>query len=319
MLGPILLAALVARCFGSLAGLVALTAFLYRIPRGPTGATPFYSTLLYSGNFAQALFYLTLLAYVGLAEKHRLRYVLTGLLLGLTFLGHAAPFLVLLVLFLVEFARAATRDPRTALKVYALLFGTAALAAMPLLVSSSGATSEILNPRRRSGPLVGHLTAIRRQIDHHTWAARGACRALMRTSAVRGSSGSPAPPSRPLVRGRGVDGRRSLAAPRGLHEGRATGTDQYGARPYGRGPGNGSTGQAWTKPRATLAGTDEVGRHGRRGVAGFAVLPAQARRAGPRAPASFTIPLSRRALTPTDGCGVPCVPTTSCCRPTTEL
>jgi hypothetical protein len=173
MLGPILLAALVARCFGSLAGLVALTAFLYRIPRGPTGATPFYSTLLYSGNFAQALFYLTLLAYVGLAEKHRLRYVLTGLLLGLTFLGHAAPFLVLFVLFLVEFARAATGDPRTALKRYALLFGTAALAAMPLLVSIVGRYHlEILNPAPTQwAAWSATWTAIRRQIDHHTWAA----------------------------------------------------------------------------------------------------------------------------------------------------
>ena len=112
MLGPILLAALVARCFGSLASLVALAVFLYQVPRGPTGAAPFYSTLLYSGNFAQALFYLTLLAYVSLAEERRARYVLTGALLGLTFLGHAAPFVVLAVLFFVEFTRAAWRDPR---------------------------------------------------------------------------------------------------------------------------------------------------------------------------------------------------------------
>jgi hypothetical protein len=173
ILGPILLAALVARCFGSLASLVALAVFLYRIPRGPTGATPFYSTLLYSGNFAQALFYLTLLTYVSLAEKHRLRYVLTGLLLGLTFLGHAAPFVVLLVLFLAEFARAAARDPRAALERYGLLFATAALAAMPLLVSIVGRYHlGILNP----APTMwiawsATWTAIRRQMDLHTWAA----------------------------------------------------------------------------------------------------------------------------------------------------
>ncbi len=126
MLGPILLAALVARCFGSLAGLVALTAFLYRVPRGPTGLGPFYSTFLYSGNFAQALFFLTLLAYVSLPERKRLRYVLTGLCLGLTFLAHAGAFLVLAVLFFVELSRDATRDPREALRRYALLFAMAA-------------------------------------------------------------------------------------------------------------------------------------------------------------------------------------------------
>jgi hypothetical protein len=173
MLGPILLAALVARCFGSLASLVALAVFLYQAPRGPTGAAPFYSTLLYSGNFAQALFYLTLLAYVSLAAKHRLRYVLTGLLLGLTFLGHAAPFVVLVVLFLVEFARTAAREPRAALERYGILFATAALAATPLLVSIVGRYHlEILNP----APTLwvawsATWTAMRRQMDHLTWAA----------------------------------------------------------------------------------------------------------------------------------------------------
>jgi hypothetical protein len=138
ILAPILFAAIVARCFGSLAGLVALTVYLYRIPRGPTGATPFYSTLLYSGNFAQALFFLTLLAYVSLAKRRRLRYVLTGLLLGLTFLGHAAPFVVLAVFFAVEFARDAARDTEGALRRFGLLFTTAALAAAPLLISIVG-------------------------------------------------------------------------------------------------------------------------------------------------------------------------------------
>ena len=173
MLGPILLAALVARWFGPLASLVALAVFLHQVPRGPTGAVPFYSTLLYSGNFAQALFYLTLLAYVSLAETHRRRYVLTGLLLGLTFLGHAAPFVVLLVLFGVEFVRAAARHPRTALERYGLLFAAAALAAMPLLVSIVGRYQlEILNPAPTKWVAWSATwTAIRRQVDHHTWAA----------------------------------------------------------------------------------------------------------------------------------------------------
>jgi hypothetical protein len=173
MLGPILFAALVARCFGSLASLVALTAFLYRIPRGPSGATPFYSTLLYSGNFALGLFFLTLLAYVSLPEKNRLRYVLTGLSLGLTFLGHPGPFVVLSVVFLLEFARAAARDPGAALKHYALLFAMAALAAMPLLVSIVGHYHlRIQNPVPTQWiAWSATATAIGRQMDRHTLAA----------------------------------------------------------------------------------------------------------------------------------------------------
>ena len=178
MLGPILFAALVARLFGSLASLVALTMFLYRIPRGPTGALPLHSTLLYSGNFAQALFYLTLLAYVGFPEKHRFRYAATGLLLGLAFLGHAAPFVVLSPLFLAEFARAAAREPRTALKRYSLLFAAAALAATPLLVSIVGRYHlQVRNPAPTQWiAWSATSTAIARQVDGYTWTA---CLALV--------------------------------------------------------------------------------------------------------------------------------------------
>jgi hypothetical protein len=115
-----------------------LTLFLYPIPWGPKGAEPFRAGLLYNANFVQALFYLTLLVYVSLPEKHRYRHLVTGLLLGLTFLGHAGPFLVLSVFFAVELARDARRDPRGALRRYGLLFAMATLAAAPLLVSIVG-------------------------------------------------------------------------------------------------------------------------------------------------------------------------------------
>jgi hypothetical protein len=178
ILAPILFAALVARCFGSLAGVVALTVFLYHVPRGPTGAVPFYSPWLYNSNFAQALFYLTLLVYLSLDEGRWRRYLLTGLLLGLTFLGHTAPFLVLCVLFMVECARHATRDPRAALERYGLLFAMAALAATPLLVSIVGRYHlEIRNP----APMLwvswsASWPALQRQIDRYTWSA---CAALV--------------------------------------------------------------------------------------------------------------------------------------------
>jgi hypothetical protein len=180
LLGPILFAALVFRWFGSLAGLVALAAFLYRTPRGPSGATPFYSTLLYSGNFALGLFVLTLLVYVSLPEGRRLRYVLTGLCLGVTLLGHAGPFVVLSALLLLELARAAARDPRAALPRYALLFATAALAAMPLLVSIVGHYHlRVLNPAPAHWVAwSATATAMGRQVDRYTWAACAALVAL---------------------------------------------------------------------------------------------------------------------------------------------
>jgi hypothetical protein len=176
LLAPILFAALAARLLGPPASLVALTVFLYRIPRGPTGATPFYSTLLYSGNFALGLFFLTLLAYVALPEKSRLRYALTGVALGVTLLGHAGPFVVLVVLFLLEFARAAVRDPRAALRDFALLFATAALAATPLLVSIVGHYHlRILNPVPSQWVAwSATATAMGRQVDRYTGAALAA-------------------------------------------------------------------------------------------------------------------------------------------------
>jgi hypothetical protein len=173
LLGPILFAVLVARCFGSLAGLVALTVFLFRIPRGPTGVSPLYSTLLYSGNFALGLFFLTLLPYVSLPEGRRLRYALTGLFLGLTLLGHAGPFVVLAGLFALELARAAVREPRAALARYALLGATAALAAMPLLVSIVGHYHlRILNPAPTQWiAWSATATAMGRQVDRYAWMA----------------------------------------------------------------------------------------------------------------------------------------------------
>lgn len=180
LLGPLLFAALAARLFGPLASLVALTVFLYRVPRGPSGATPFYSTLLYSGNFAMALFFLTLLAYVAFPERSRTRYVLTGVALGLTLLGHAGPFVVLVVLFLVELTRDATRDPRAAVRDFALLFGAAALAATPLLVSIVGHYHlRILNPVPAHWiAWAATATAMGRQVDRGTWAAVAALAVL---------------------------------------------------------------------------------------------------------------------------------------------
>ena len=138
MLGPVLLALLLARLFDPPAGLVALAVYLYGAPWGGGASTPLYSAFLYSSFFAPALFFLTLLVFAAFPEGKRRRYVLTGLLLGLTFLAHTAPFLILCVIFCIEALREARRDWRGASIRYGLLFGAAALAATPFLVSIIG-------------------------------------------------------------------------------------------------------------------------------------------------------------------------------------
>jgi hypothetical protein len=60
---------------------------------------PSYSPWLYSRNFVQAWFYLTLVVYIKARSRRTRRwYVATGVLLGVTFLGHSAPALLLIII-----------------------------------------------------------------------------------------------------------------------------------------------------------------------------------------------------------------------------
>jgi hypothetical protein len=88
---PIAFYLLVFRLVGPACALASLVGFLF-VVRGPTWATPTYSPWLYASVFAQTFFYLTLAAYSGaITLERRWLFVLTGVLLGVTFLTHTAP------------------------------------------------------------------------------------------------------------------------------------------------------------------------------------------------------------------------------------
>lgn len=80
--------------FGWPTALLALTGFLF-VREEPSWAAPAYSPWLFSGSFAQAFFYLSLAAYLRAARRNTwLSHMAVGLLVGLTFLAHAAPALM---------------------------------------------------------------------------------------------------------------------------------------------------------------------------------------------------------------------------------
>ena len=92
-----------------------------------------YSPWLFPRNFAQAPFYLALLALLRSWQHRRPRdFVIAGALLGITFLAHTAPALVLGVLALAGFVRRPARPGAFAGLV--LLLVTALLVSLPFLV-----------------------------------------------------------------------------------------------------------------------------------------------------------------------------------------
>jgi hypothetical protein len=97
ILAPVAFFFLVGGLFGRLAAAAATLDFLFvRDPGDPAWLSPSYSPWLFSAAFAQGLFYLALLSYrAALASDARRWHVATGALLGLTFLGHTAPALIL--------------------------------------------------------------------------------------------------------------------------------------------------------------------------------------------------------------------------------
>ena len=108
-----------------------------RDPVGPPWLSPAYSPWLYSAAFVQALFYASLLAYRrALATGAVVPFLLAGLLLGLTFLGHTAPALLLATVVassLVADLRAGKGG--ASVRNHVLLSVAAALTAAPLLWS----------------------------------------------------------------------------------------------------------------------------------------------------------------------------------------
>lgn len=97
VLGPVAFYVLVVALFGRWTALVALAIFLFCSgDSGPSYASSTYSPWLFVANFMQAFYYVTLLVLYRAVHSERLReFALVGVLLGLTFLGHTAPALLL--------------------------------------------------------------------------------------------------------------------------------------------------------------------------------------------------------------------------------
>lgn len=114
LLAPIGFYLLVARLFDRKVGAAATLAFLFFNPGDfPSWTSATYSPWLFPGNFVQSLFYLGLLwLHRALSDGRWRSWLLSGLLLGLCFLGHTAPALLLGMLVLLGSAfglRAAAR------------------------------------------------------------------------------------------------------------------------------------------------------------------------------------------------------------------
>ena len=83
--------------FGRWAALAATAYLLFAVPvDAPSWAHATYSPWLFAPTFAQCLFYLTLLAYRRMRRTRRRSWaVVTGVALGITFLGHVVPAVLL--------------------------------------------------------------------------------------------------------------------------------------------------------------------------------------------------------------------------------
>jgi hypothetical protein len=92
---PIAFYAMAVALLGAPSALAALYAFLM-LSREPSWLTATYSPWLFTANFVQALFYTGVLAYLRAYRRcDWTSHVITGVVLGLTFLGHTAPALLL--------------------------------------------------------------------------------------------------------------------------------------------------------------------------------------------------------------------------------
>jgi hypothetical protein len=93
---PLAFWALVRVLFGSGTAVAAVFTFLFLTPRGlPGWSTAGYWPWLFSGVFTQAVFYLSLLAVDSAGRSMRLsQWLRAGVALGVVFLGHTAPALI---------------------------------------------------------------------------------------------------------------------------------------------------------------------------------------------------------------------------------
>ena len=107
LLGPLALYLLGVRLIGRTAAFIALAVYLFfAIGDGPGWAYATYSPWLYSNDFAEGIFFTAALALQAASDRLTLtRAGAAGALIGLTFLAHTAPALILVILACAAFAR----------------------------------------------------------------------------------------------------------------------------------------------------------------------------------------------------------------------
>src|SRR5437868_11818201 len=103
LFAPIAFYVLVTYLFGRLVGLAAVAAFLFApIGDAPSWAAATYSPWIFSQNLAQGFFYLALVAHGKAIDSKQWRWnFVVGGLLGVTFLGHTAPAVILGIIIVV--------------------------------------------------------------------------------------------------------------------------------------------------------------------------------------------------------------------------
>jgi hypothetical protein len=130
LFAPIAFYLLVTFLFNRWVALAAAAAFLFApIGDAPSWAAATYSPWTFSPNIAQGFFYLTLIAFGKAIESRQRRwYLIVGILLGVTFLGHTAPAVILGIIILVGLTM--NSPTQSELRVPSILFGKV----LPLLL-----------------------------------------------------------------------------------------------------------------------------------------------------------------------------------------
>ncbi|MDP7038740.1 MAG: hypothetical protein QGI45_06260 [Myxococcota bacterium] len=145
LLGPLSFYWLVKKLFGSRAGAFACCAFLFMAPpHQPSWIVASYSPWAFASNVTQSLFYLGLLFLIYFLEKPTWKKACgLGVLLGLTFLGHSAPAILvgsiltiwLISVFKAQKSGADLLNPLEALGYYAVILSTAFILSTPYHIS----------------------------------------------------------------------------------------------------------------------------------------------------------------------------------------
>lgn len=148
LLGPVAFFLMAVVLLGRRRGLLALVGYLFCLGGSfPSWAAATYSPWLYPVNFAQGFFYLLILTLaLWRWPQPRLRWaLLTGLLLGITFLAHTAPALLFggvfagyMVMRLLQAPESWATLARRHLPAALILAGGALLVALPFLLSIVG-------------------------------------------------------------------------------------------------------------------------------------------------------------------------------------